>query len=114
MEWLTQNWILVVGAVGIFLLMRRGGMGRGHAGGGHHDGSHGHRHDGAAPEGSATQAVDPVSGKQVDPASAVSSLYRGAPVYFESRESRERFEAAPDQFPIAQPAPARQRRRRGC
>lgn len=35
MEWLTQNWIFVVGAVGVFLIMRRCGMRCGHGGGRH-------------------------------------------------------------------------------
>lgn len=118
MEWLTQNWIFVAAAVGIFLLMRRGGMGCGHAGGGHHGGTSPHSHQNGHGDGSSAgpveQAIDPVSGKPVDMGRAVTAMYRGAPVYFESRENRERFEAAPEQFPIPQAAPARQRRHGGC
>ena len=117
MEWLTQNWIFVAAAVGIFLLMRRGGMGCG-AGGGHHGGTNHHSHQGGHGDGSSAgpveQAIDPVSGKPVDTSRAVTALYRGAPVYFESRENRERFEAAPEQFPITEAAPPRQRRHGGC
>lgn len=118
MEWLTQNWIFLAAAVGIFLLMRRGGMGCGRAGGGHHGGARQNsRHGGHGNEPStvpAEQAIDPVTGKPVDMSRAVTAIYRGMPVYFESRENRDRFEAAPDQFPIPQASPPRQRRRRGC
>lgn len=119
MEWLTQNWILVAAAVGLFLLMRRGGMGCGHAGGGHHRGGTGHdsHHDGhgnGPAAGPVEQPIDPVSGKPVDLSRAVTAMYRDMPVYFESRENRDRFEAAPEQFPIAQTSPPRRRRHRGC
>jgi len=129
MEWLTQNWLFVIGAIGVFLLMRRGGMSCGHSNRHHHGGDSGHdgHHAGpdhehheqqseSVPAGAAQQAVDPVSGKQVNPSSAVSALHHGVPVFFESRESRDRFEASPEQFPIAQAAPPaeRQRRRGGC
>lgn len=105
MEWLTQNWILVAFAVGAVLLMRRSGMGCGHAGGGHHRGAqHGQHHgrnDSGAPSPPA-QTTDPVTGRSVEPGSAIASVYRGVPIYFESRENRDRFEAAPEEFPIVQ------------
>ena len=44
MEWLTQNWIFVVGAVGVFLLMRRCGMRCGHGDGRRRDTTRG-RHE---------------------------------------------------------------------
>lgn len=40
--------------------------------------------------------VDPVCGKTVHPAKALSSVYDGLVYYFCSRECRERFETAPD------------------
>ena len=49
----------------------------------------------------------------VDPATAVSTVYHGVPVYFESRENRDRFEAAPGDFPIT-PAMSRLHRHGGC
>lgn len=120
MEWLSQNWILVVFAVGVLLLMRRAGMGRGHAGGGHHrrGASHDNHRDGGrgggAPTGPPAHVTDPVSGRTVDPRSGIASAYRGAPIYFESRENRDRFEASPEKFPIAPGAPPdAPRRRRG-
>lgn len=116
MEWLTQNWMWILFAVGVLLLLRRGAMGCAHAGGGQ---CHSHRHD--APQGSQdgappAQAVDPVSGRPVDPRTAVASLHRGMPVYFESRENRERFEARPEQFaqPPSAAVGAPRRRRTGC
>ncbi|MEF8731575.1 MULTISPECIES: hypothetical protein [Candidatus Accumulibacter] len=124
MEWITQNWLLIAGGIGIFMLMRWGGMGcGGHSGGNHHRGAgdggqhddkaHG-SHGGAAAEAT-LPATDPVSGRSVDPLQAIASIYRGTPVYFESRENRDRFEASPDQYPTVQAAkPAEPGRRHGC
>ncbi len=103
MEWLARNWILVAFAIGAFLLMRRGGMGCGHSGGGHHGGGrHGDhgagQRDGDSPAGMPMRSIDPVSGKPVDPGKAVASVYRGEPVYFESREHRDRFELSPELY----------------
>lgn len=36
MQWLSQNWIWIVFAIGIVLLMRRGGLGCGMKGHHHH------------------------------------------------------------------------------
>lgn len=128
MEWLAQNWIFVVGAIGLFLLMRRGGMGCGHGGGGQHgsgrhrrpathDAHHGeHRAhiEGESPAGPSAPIADPVSGQSVDPAIAVASVHLGAPVYFESRANRDRFEASPEDFPVPQSAtPDAHHHRRG-
>lgn len=121
MEWLSQNWVLVVLAIGVVLHLRRGALGCcGHAGGGHHggarhDGLHG-GHDAAAATEPPAQATDPVSGRSLDPRGAITAVYRVAPVYFESRENRNRFEVSPEQFPIATGAPAAEpgRRRGHC
>ena len=119
MQWLQQNWLLVLFGVGlIFMFTRHGGMGCGMGGGSRRSGhDHGARrdHDDAGPYPQASmndQAVDPVSGRPVDPATAVSAMHRGAPVYFESRANRDRFEATPDQFSVA--APPHQHRHGGC
>ena len=123
MEWITQNWLLIVFGIGLVMRMRRGGMGcGGHGSGSHHRGAgHAGQHDanvhgshGDAATGATLPATDPVSGRSVDPLQAIASIHRGAPVYFESRENRDRFEAAPDQFPTVQAAqPAEPGRRRG-
>ena len=121
MEWLSQNWLGIAFGIGLLLLMRRFGMG---CGGGH--GGSGHRHGagshsgrvGAQGDGATgtppSQAADPVSGRPGDPHSAIASVYRGAPVYFESRANRDQFEASPEQFPITPVAtPAAPQHRRG-
>ena len=124
MEWITQNWLLIAFGIGIFMLMRRGGMGcGGHGGGSHHRGagSQGQHdakvhngHGGVAAEAT-LPATDPVSGRSVDPLQAIASIYHGTPVYFESRENRDRFEASPDQFPTVRASkPAESGRRHGC
>ena len=98
MAWLSENWTYLLVLVGVLLLMRFSGMGCGMGGGrGHSDHRHGGRGDdhGPAEAGSAT---DPVSQRPVDPRSAVATLYQGRAYYFESRQNRDRFEAAPDQF----------------
>lgn len=108
MQWVEQNWLLVLLGAGVIFFMMRGGgmgcgMGRGMRGGG--TGGSPHDHDqGSLPGGQGTmaaQAIDPVSGKTVNPATAVSTMYRGVPAYFESRENRDRFEASSGQFPVA-------------
>lgn len=109
MEWITQNWLLIVFGVGVFMLMRRGGMGCGHSGGSHNAHA-GHatgpdNHNGGTQAETSAQATDPVSGKSIDPSQAIASLHQGLPIYFESRENRERFEASPEQFPYQKPTP---------
>lgn len=106
MQWLEQNWLFVLlGAGVIFFMMRGGGMGCG-MGGGMRGGQGGNSGGSSPPDhGQApmsTQAIDPVSGRPVDLSTAVSSVYRGVPVYFESRENRDRFEASPGQFALPQ------------
>ncbi|MDE2119213.1 MAG: hypothetical protein KGJ64_00825 [Betaproteobacteria bacterium] len=122
MQWLEQNWLFVLlGAGVIFFMMRSGGMGCGMGGsmgggmrrgqGGSADGASSHDH-GQAPM--PAQAIDPVSGRPVDPSTAISTVYRGLPVYFESRENRDRFEAAPGQFALTQAQMPQSHRHGGC
>jgi hypothetical protein len=69
MNWLSQNWIWLVFVIGILFMMRRGGMGcrMGHARSGQGELTRGHEHG----EPPATTR-DPVSGKAVDAAAAIS------------------------------------------
>lgn len=94
MQWLTQNWMWIVFAIGILLLMRRGGMGCGMGGHGHAHGDSQHEeqhHVDSRPK-------DPVSGDEVNPETAVNVLYQGRVYYFTSRENRDTFEASPDRY----------------
>lgn len=116
MEWLNQNWAYLVLLAGVILLMRFGGMGCGFAGRRKHA-SHGASHlgnDAAIRE--SVPSIDPVSGRPVDPMSAVATIHRGRAVYFETRENRDRFEAAPDRFATGQegPSEAESHRHGGC
>ncbi|MBX3646337.1 MAG: YHS domain-containing protein [Rhodocyclaceae bacterium] len=117
MEWLNQNWMLLVFGIGIFFLMRRGGMGCGH-GGSHHSNNAGHAnhntdHGSSDRTRSHEQAIDPVNGRMVDPGHAIASVHDGMPIYFESRENRDRFEAAPEQF-TTEPARAERAPAKSC
>ena len=103
MEWLSQNWVYLLALAGVVFMMTRGGMGCGmgsHRGrsergqGGHGSGD---RDDGQA----STPTTDPVSGRPVDPQAAVATVYRGRNYYVESRENRDRFEAAPGHYAAA-------------
>lgn len=86
----------------IFLMMRLGCgshiMGKGH-------GSKETRNEPASAGGSEVRWVppakdiDPVCGKMVTTAKAKPSVHAGNVYYFCSRECREVFEAAPDQYP---------------
>ncbi len=139
MQGLTQNWswILIAIAVVAFFLLRRG---RGHGGighGGHGDGgfdlgsNHGHHHhhdsddaDGRGaplPQQLPETVVDPVSGAAVHTADAITSVYQGRAYYFASKEDRDRFEAAPQDYankvqgiPIGGSAERPHRRHHGC
>lgn len=115
MQELTQNWswILIAIAVVAFFLLRRG---RGHSGfgrGGHGSfdlgANHGHHHhrdsDDAAdrraapwPQQLPETVVDPVSGAAVRTADAITSVYQGRAYYFASKENRDRFEVAPQNY----------------
>ncbi|WP_341677270.1 YHS domain-containing protein [Niveibacterium sp. SC-1] len=101
MSWLTQNLIWILLLAGVFFLMRRGATrsGCGHA----HNSAHPEHADARkpsdAPGGADTQTcTDPVSGQAVDPNIAAKSVFRGRTYYFVTRESRDRFEAAPDRY----------------
>ncbi|MBS1156211.1 MAG: hypothetical protein H6R07_2135 [Proteobacteria bacterium] len=111
MEWLSQNWIWLLLGIGLFLLMRRGGMGC--CGMGprptHHDGQSPGQERGEPP--AATR--DPVSGDTVDPASALTSVYRGQTYYFASRENRESFEAEPDRYAVQPAQPEKPHKKHG-
>lgn len=98
MEWLQQNWINLLVLVGVVLFLRFSGMGCGFAG---RRVRPEHRLDrpgsANAPVESAS-TTDPVSRRPVNPTSAVATVYQGRAYYFESRENRDRFETAPDQY----------------
>ena len=139
MDWLSQNWIWVLVGLGLVFYLFRGGM---HGLGGHgagHGGliGMGHEHPGmSADTGGAAQqpdarasanapeaAIDPVSGEAVRTAQALTSIYQGKIYFFGSKESRERFEAAPQDYApkatgYSMQAPVREeyrpRRRGGC
>ena len=82
-----------------------------------------HLPDSAAPANAPDAAIDAVSGEAVRTGQALSSVYQDKIYYFASKENRERFEAAPQQFaqnaaghPAAAPHPPQHaaRRRGGC
>lgn len=79
----------------------------------------GHRQDATSPA-NVGDATDPVSGKRVRADHALSSVYTGRVFYFESADTRQRFEEDPERFargasgvPVASDAPPR-RRHHGC
>ena len=146
MDWLSQNWIWVLVAIGAGIFFFRGGH-RSHAGGlggslggllggmghgGHegHGGSGSSRHGGHGeqPDRSTTSnapeaTIDPVNGEPVRTDKALTSLYQGKIYYFASKENRDRFEAAPQEYaqkaaghPVGpvEAANERPRRRHGC
>jgi YHS domain-containing protein len=119
MEWLLQNWIWIVFAVGIFLLMRRGGMACGMGRGRSHDNdTQAHQHQGDAPHADPDRRPkDPVSGEIVNPETAPNSMYQGRVYYFGSRENRDAFEASPAQYAARIGEPNEEHRhhhRHGC
>ncbi len=127
MNWLTQNWVWIVLAIGAVWLFSRGGLaGCGMGGHGSHGSGTGPVPGGTSPSadpmrsaGSFTgaapdKAIDPVSGREVLTAHAVTSLYQGRALYFESPENRQRFEAAPEQYAPTTAPEQRQHRHHGC
>ncbi|OGA48919.1 MAG: hypothetical protein A3F74_18570 [Betaproteobacteria bacterium RIFCSPLOWO2_12_FULL_62_58] len=149
MSWLAQNWVwvLIAAAIAWFAFRGRlgghagghGGLGSGHGGhggglggllgglghGGHGGGHGGHgdqpetRAEASAPEA----AVDPVGGEAVRTAQVLTSVHQGKIYYFASKENRDRFESAPQEYAhkaaghAVRPAEAaheRPRRRGGC
>ena len=125
MNWLTQNWIWIVLGIGVLFLLRRtgcfGGMSHGQHGHGGDRQDHG---DHSSHSTEVTTATDPVTGKEVPTAQAITCVYRGRVYYFETQESRQRFEASPEQYareaaghslPSAEAANRpHSRRHRGC
>lgn len=118
MDWLSQNWLWVAVGIGAAYYLLRGRLG-GRAGGGHA----GHRDPSDAPAAAnpPEAAVDPVSGEAVRTEQALTSLYQEKIYYFASKENRDRFEAAPQEYapkavghPVAATREQRPRRRGGC
>lgn len=119
MELISQNWLWIVialGAVAFFYLrgggfghgghggggFGHGGLGRvghGHGGHGHGGHSHGGRDEATSPSPRAPEAaIDPVDGTPVRTADAPTSVYQGRTYYFASKDSRDRFEASPQDY----------------
>ncbi len=125
MSWLAQNWVWVVVAIAIAWFLFRGRFGGVLESLGGHGGGHSLQDEqperarlANAPEA----AVDAVSGEAVRTAQALSSVYQEKIYYFASKENRDRFEAAPQDYaqkvaghPVrtAEPADERPRRRSG-
>jgi len=102
MRWLSQNWFWIVLALGVFLLMRRGGMGCGMGG-------HRRRPDESGSRESESPR-DPVNGHSVDMTHALTTTFDGRTYYFESEETRAEFNRDPKSYP-----PIRSHRHhRGC
>lgn len=96
MEWLIQNWgSLLLLAVVLIFLSRRGGLGCGIGGHATHERS---RLSDDVKSSADSPPIDPVSGESVSRDTAPASAYRGRIYYFSSRENRDKFEAAPDKF----------------
>ncbi len=128
MNWLTQNWPWLLLGIGVLLLIRRAGCGM--SGFGQRHGSHHGSHDDRAPSerppgrGRATNpqiVADPVTHEEVSTEHAITSVHQGRIYYFKTPESRQRFEAAPEQYARAEPPTRptefeqhRRRHRHGC
>jgi len=109
MDWLSQNWLWVAIGVGFAYYLFRSRLG-GHGAG--HGGMIGMGHGGLAGRGGGDKdlassrvvpnapeaAVDPVGGEAVHAAQALTSVYQEKIYYFASKENRDRFEAAPQDF----------------
>ncbi len=106
MNWLSQNWIWIVAAVGGFFLISRMGLGMGGCGMGHsHGGSQvSGGHSAGSDSGSndrgagATNLFDPVSQHMLPAGPAITSVYRGRVYYFEDRTNRDSFESDPEKY----------------
>ncbi len=122
MEWLSQNWIWIVVAIGgLYFMTRMHGMGSGM---GHAMG----RGDSPPANGGtgSTTVFDPVSRRMIAPGgSSISAVYHGRAYYFETKEDRDAFEADPEKYIAAAPGAGqvigsedsnreRPRRRGGC
>lgn len=96
MEWLIQNWAsLLLLAVVLIFLSRRGGIGCGIGGRAARESSPPSRDEKSSTN---SPPFDPVSGESVSRDTAPASAYHGRIYYFASRENRDTFEAAPDKF----------------
>lgn len=93
MNWLSQNWYWIVLAVIVFLMMRQGGMGCGMGGGRRASSRRDSIHDGGSGE-----LRDPVNGRPIDRAHALTTIFDGRTYYFESEGSREAFNQDPQRF----------------
>ncbi|WP_372071499.1 YHS domain-containing protein [Tistrella mobilis] len=93
----------LIWAVIIFVMMRFGCgahvMGHGHGKAKHGDANHSRQKNAEELRWiPPTKDVDPVCGKTVSTDKAKPSVHDGSVYYFCSRECRERFEAAPEQY----------------
>lgn len=98
MEWLTQNWIWIIVAIGLFLVMQRARS----------FGPHGAAHDAGPGTQMPGAVLDPVTGNAVRTDGAPTSVRRGQIFYFESAETRQRFEADPDKYAAGAATPGAQ------
>ena len=133
MDWLNSNWIwLLLGFGALWLFMGKGGMGgcgsrSQRSAREHHDGNDDQmplRDDSASSDTSnsthsqavAQARLDPVSGNPVRTDRALTAFFEGQPYYFESEETRRRFEAEPQKYATAAPPPQEHQRHRhhGC
>ena len=99
MDWLTQHWTYLLLLAGVIVFMRFG-MGCGMAGRRTHPHHPPDARTGSDNRVESAPATDPVSRRAVDPKSAVATMYQGRAYYFESRENRDRFEAAPEKYSV--------------
>lgn len=110
MDWLSKNWIWLVVAIGVLLMLGRGSLGRIRQGP-YYAGTVRGRDDMANSDG---RAKDPVSGELVSMDGALNSTYQGRTYYFGSRENRDKFEAAPAQYASAPGGDGHRHRGHGC
>ena len=124
MEWLVQNWVWIVVALAFVVLMSRQRLAHHSAGGA---GEHGHgdlrprrSDERTGARGVTPAAVDPVSGSAVGVEHGLSSVYAGRIYYFETADTRRRFEAEPQRYAAQAPGvpigtgPSHTRRHPGC
>ena len=128
MEWLGQNWVWVLAALGFLALLASRGFGRhgyGNDSGGHHgegvrpEDANSQQNEPAGINGSPGAAIDPVSGNAVRTDRALTALHAACVYYFESAETRQRFEAEPHRYAAKGSAreateTPRRRHRHGC
>ena len=99
MTWLASNWPWIALALGALLVLRRTGAIGSTSSSGREHGEVGGGHGDHLPRpGDASTATDPVTGREIPAARAVTSVYGGQVYYFETQQSRQRFEASPEQY----------------